>query len=118
MEALPKTEDKAIKIEDAFILKIRNIMEAHLDNDHFGIQQLCKEIGMSRAQLYRKFKTLTDKTVNDYLLTFRLHKAKEMLLHTDLNVSEVAWEVGFKNLSHFSRAFTEAFGLNPSGIRK
>ena len=118
MEALPKTEDKAIIIEDAFIMKIRSIMEAHLDNDHFGILQLCKEIGMSRAQLYRKFKSLTDKTVNDYLINFRLFKAKELLLHTDLNVSEVAWEVGFKNLSHFSRAFREAFGQNPSGIKK
>jgi len=118
METLPKTDDKAIKIEDAFMLKIRSIMEAHLDNDQFGIQQLCKEIGMSRAQLYRKFKSLTDKTVNDYLINFRLFKAKEMLLNSDLNVSEVAYEVGFKNLSHFSRAFREAFGLNPSGVRK
>ena len=118
MEALPKTNDKAVLIEDAFMLKIRGIMEAHLDNDQFGIHELCKEIGMSRAQLYRKFKSLTDKTVNEYLMNFRLFKAKEMLSNTDLNVSEVAYEVGFKNLSHFSRAFTEAFGLNPSSVRK
>jgi signal transduction histidine kinase/DNA-binding response OmpR family regulator len=118
MEAFPKTDDNAIKMEDAFILKIRNIMETHLDNDQFGITKLCKEIGMSRAQLYRKFKSLTDKTVNEYLMNFRLYKAKEMLLNTDLNVSEVAYEVGFKNLSHFSRAFRQAFGQNPSGIKK
>ena len=118
MEALPNSNDKAIKIEDAFMLKIRGIMEAHLDNDQFGIQQLCKEIGMSRAQLYRKFKSLTDKTVNEYLISFRLFKAKEMLMNSDLNVSEVAYEVGFKNLSHFSRAFREAFGLSPSSIKK
>lgn len=118
MEALPKTEDKSIKLEDAFMLKVRGIMEAHLDNDQFGIHELCREIGMSRAQLYRKFKTLTDKTVNEYLMSFRLFKAKEMLINSDLNVSEVAYEVGFKNLSHFSRVFTEAFGLNPSSVRK
>ena len=118
METLPKTNDKAIIIEDAFMLKIRSIMEAHLDNDQFGIYELCKEIGMSRAQLYRKFKSLTDKTVNEYLMNFRLFKANEMLMNSDLNVSEVAYEVGFKNLSHFSRAFTEAFGLNPSSVRK
>ena len=118
MEALPKTEDKAIKIEDAFMLNIRSIMQAHLDNDQFGIHELCGEIGMSRAQLYRKFKTLTDKTVNEYLMDFRLFKAKEMLMNSDLNVSEVAYDVGFKNLSHFSRAFREAFGRNPSSIKK
>ncbi len=118
MESLPKTKDKALMIEDAFMLKIRSIMEAHLDNDRFGIHELCIEIGMSRAQLYRKFKSLTDKTVNEYLLKFRLFKAKEMLINSDLSVSEVAYEVGFKNLSHFSRAFTETFGLNPSSVRK
>lgn len=118
METLPKTDDKAVIIEDAFMQKIRCIMETNLDNDQFGIYELCKEIGMSRAQLYRKFKSLTDKTVNEYLMNFRLFKAKEMLLKTDLNVSEVAWEVGFKNLSHFSRAFRETFGQNPSGIKK
>lgn len=118
MDSLPKTEDKAIKAEDAFMLKVRSIMESHLDNDQFGIHELCKEIGMSRAQLYRKFKSLTDKTVNEYLMKFRLFKAKELLLHTELNVSEVAYEVGFKNLSHFSRAFRDAFGINPSSLRK
>jgi signal transduction histidine kinase/DNA-binding response OmpR family regulator len=117
MEALPKTNDKAIKVEDVFMLKIRRIMETQLDNDQFGILELCKEVGMSRAQLYRKFRSLTDKTVNEYLINFRLFKAKEMLMNTDLNVSEVAYEVGFKNLSHFSHAFTKAFGLNPSSIR-
>jgi transcriptional regulator GlxA family with amidase domain len=51
-------------------------------------------------------------------MNFRLFKAKEMLMNSDLNVSEVAYEVGFKNLSHFSRAFRAAFGLNPSSIKK
>lgn len=115
---LPKTTDRTFELEDAFMHKIRSIMETHLDDDQFGIHELCKEVGMSRAQLYRKFKSLTDKTVSDYLLSFRLFKAKEMLLATDLNVSEVAYEVGFKNLSHFSRSFREAFGQNPGGIRK
>jgi len=113
MSMPPSTEDKAIHIEDAFMQKVRQVMEANLDDDQFGIIQLCRSVGMSRAQLYRKFKSLTDKTVNDYLRTFRLHKAKELLLTTDRNVSEVAFDVGFKNLSHFSKVFTEEFGKNP-----
>jgi len=118
MESLPVAENKAIAAEDHFITRVRGIMEANLDDDQFGIHELCSEIGMSRAQLYRKFKTLTDRTVNEYLLNFRLFKAKELLIKTDLNVSEVAFEVGFKNLSHFSRAFREEFGQNPSSLRK
>jgi DNA-binding response OmpR family regulator len=118
MEPLPQTDDKAVIMEDAFMMKVRSIMEAHLDNDQFGIRELCLEIGMSRAQLYRKFKSLTDTTVNDYLQNFRLFKAKEMLIHSPLNVSEVAYETGFKNLSHFSRSFKEAFGVTPGSIKK
>lgn len=118
MEALPVAENKTIEAEDQFITRIRGIMEENLDNDQFGIHELCSEIGMSRAQLYRKFKTLTDRTVNEYLLSFRLFKARELLVKTDFNVSEVAFEVGFKNLSHFSRAFREEFGQNPSSFRK
>jgi transcriptional regulator GlxA family with amidase domain len=118
METLPQTDDKAIIIEDVFMMKVRSIMEKHLDNDQFGIRELCIEIGMSRAQLYRKFKSLTDTTVNDYLQNFRLYKAKEMLLHSGLNVSEVAYETGFKNLSHFSRSFKEAFGVTPGSTKK
>jgi signal transduction histidine kinase/DNA-binding response OmpR family regulator len=118
MEVLPKSDDQAIKTEDAFMSKIRSIMEAHLDNEQFGITELCREAGMSRAQLYRKFKTLTDKTVNEYLIQFRLFKANELLSNTDLNVSEVAWEVGFKNLSHFSRVYSETFGHSPGSNRK
>jgi len=118
IELLPQTNDLAIQAEDNFMMKIRSIMESHLDNDQFGIHELCREIGMSRAQLYRKFKSLTDTTVNEYLMNFRLFKARQLLVQTNLNVSEVACEVGFKNLSHFSRAFREAFGQNPSGLKK
>lgn len=114
----PSTDDKTINIEDVFIQKVRQIMEANLDDDQFGIIQLCRSLGMSRAQLYRKFKSLTDTTVNDYLRKFRLHKARELLLTTDHNVTEVAYDVGFKNLSHFSKVFTEEFGKNPRDINQ
>ncbi|MFZ4572702.1 MAG: helix-turn-helix domain-containing protein, partial [Bacteroidales bacterium] len=117
MEKDPLFEDKSVHLEDAFIKHIREVMETNMDNDQFGILQLCKSVGMSRAQLYRKFKSLTDKTVNEYLRTFRLYKARELLLTTGLNVSEVAYETGFKNLSHFSRVFTEEFGTNPSELK-
>ena len=118
MDSLPQTDDRALQMEDDFILRVREIMELHLDDENFGIIRLCEEIGMSRAQLYRKFKVLTDKTVNDYLRDYRLHRAKCLLESTRINVSEAAYRVGFKNLSHFSRVFTETYGINPSGVGK
>ena len=92
-------------------------MEENLADEEFGINQLCDMLAMSRSQLYRKFSSLTDLTVHQFIMTLKLQKAKELLFTTDLNVSEVAFDTGFKNISHFSRAFKKQFGKNPSSIK-
>jgi len=117
MGVFTQSDDPTYKMEDAFMMKIRGIMEANLDNEDFGINQLCRGVGMSRAQLYRKFKSLMDKTVNEYLIQFRLYKANEMLKNTSLTASEIAWETGFKNLSHFSRVYRKMYGHSPGSHR-
>ena len=111
-------QEKSLKIENEFIRKIRAFMEENIAAEEFEIQQLCRQMAMSRAQLYRKFKALTGKSVFEYLRTLRLHKAKELLLTSTLNVTQVCFDVGFNNLSHFSRIFTEEFGRKPSDFRK
>lgn len=116
-ELPPPSPDKAVQQEDAFMQKVREVLEAHLSDEDFGIPQLCQALAMSRAQLYRKFDALTDLPVHQYMRNLRLRKAKILLETTHLNVTEVALEVGFKNLSHFSRSFSEAFGVPPSGIK-
>jgi signal transduction histidine kinase/DNA-binding response OmpR family regulator len=117
LELPPPTDDKSIQQEDAFMRKVREVLEANLSDEDFGILQLCRALGMSRAQLYRKFDTLTNQPVHKYMRNLRLQKAKTLLETTDLNVTEVALEVGFKNLSHFSRSFSEAFGKAPSDLK-
>lgn len=114
---IPETNDKFLKKEDEFILRVRQILESNLENDEFGIARLCNEMAVSHAQLYKKFKSLSNRTIGDYFKSLRLHKAKELLLSTDLNVSEVTYIVGFKNISHFSREFTHEFGKPPSEFR-
>jgi len=104
----------AISHEDQFRQKIIHLVDSNLDNDQYGIANLCDALGMSRAQIYRKFKTLIASTPHNYLKTYRLQKAKQLLLTTDLNVSETAYRTGFKNVSHFSKIFSEEFGKNPS----
>jgi YesN/AraC family two-component response regulator len=103
--------------EDAFMDKVRNILETHLSDEEFGIAQLCEALGMSRSQLYRKFSALTDSTVNRFIIALRLEKAKELLSSTALNISEVAYDTGFKNPAYFSRAFSERFGYPPSKVK-
>lgn len=111
-------EDKEFQREDEFMKKVREIMNANLDNEKFDIQRMCKEIAMSRTQLYRKFRSLTNKTINEYLRSLRLHRARQLLFSSDISVAEAAYRTGFKNLSHFSRVFTHEFKVNPSDIRK
>jgi YesN/AraC family two-component response regulator len=113
--ALPKEHD--LRHEDAFMLKIREVMLRNLHDESLDVSMLCAEVGMSRTQLYRKFKSLSDKSIHEYLRMLRLFKAKEMLIHSDLTVSEVAYHTGFKNISHFSKVFTSEFNINPSKIR-
>lgn len=112
------TQDKEYRLEDSFMQKIREIMFANLSDEMFDIHRLCLAVAMSRAQLYRKFKSITDRTLSEYLRSLRLLKARELLRTSDINVSEAAYKTGFKNLSHFSRVFTEEFGVNPSEVHK
>ncbi len=112
------SETRETQLEDAFMKKTRDILESHLGDEDFGIPDLCKILGMSRAQLYRKFQALTDQPIMHYFRSLRLHKGKELLLTTNLRVSEVAFEVGFKDAAHFTRAFSEEFGASPMEMRK
>ena len=104
------------RMEDEFIRQVEQAMDKNLDNDEFDILLLSETLSMSRSQLYRKFKTLTNKTIGEYLRTYRLNRAREMLEAGRANVSEAAFRTGFRNLSHFSRVFTNEFGQNPSDI--
>lgn len=117
-EVLAISEHPIFKKEDTFLQDVRQLLEAHLSDEEFGIAELCRSLGMSRSQLYRKFKALTDTTVHHFIRNLRLNKAKSLLLTTDLNVTEVAFETGFKNLSHFSRIFMKKFGSSPSQYRQ
>jgi signal transduction histidine kinase/CheY-like chemotaxis protein len=118
LEKIPETSDKFLKREDEFMIKVRQVMEANLIDDQFGISHLCSELAVSRAQLYRKFKSLSDITIADYFKTMRLYKAKELLATSRLNITEVAYKTGFKSLAYFSREFTREFGINPREYRK
>ncbi len=110
--------DPHLKKEDEFILKLQKKLDERLDDTDFGVDALALALNISRAQLYRKLLALTGQSVNRYILSYRLQRAYHLFETTDLNVTEVAFEVGFKNLSHFSRAFHEKFDLPPSAVRK
>lgn len=109
---------KQYEREDRFIARIHEIMTNNLSDESFGVEGLCIDLGMSRSQLYRKFKALYEKGIRNYLITFRLHAAKQLLKESSLSVTQVAYEVGFKNLSHFSRKFRSVHGVSPGHFRE
>lgn len=108
-------DEKGFHMEDAFMSKVREIMLARLSDENLDIQHICDHMSMSRTQLYRKFRSLTNMTVTEYLRSLRLHRAHELLSGHRVTVAEAAYRTGFRNVSHFSRVYKRKFGVNPSG---
>lgn len=106
-------------IEDDEIMKnLMGILEKNYGNEEFDTSKLCHEMGMSRAQCYRKITAVTCEPVALLLRKYRLQKAKDLLTNSSLSISQIALEVGFKDLAHFSHCFHEYFGINPKEFRK
>ncbi len=101
-----------------FLYQVETILEYHLHDESFGITELCEELGISRVHLHRKLKAASEKSASHYIRSFRLHRAKELLESTNLRVSEVAGEVGFRNIPYFSSSFLDEFGHSPKETRR
>jgi DNA-binding response OmpR family regulator len=112
------SDDRDFHLEDTFMKRILGIMSANLGDETFDIHRLCYEMVMSRTQLYRKFRSLTDRTITEYLRSLRLRRAKELLAGSGITVAEAAYKTGFRSASHFSRVFTREFGVNPCHISR
>ncbi len=106
------------KIEDTFISKVNKVILDHLDDKDFDSAKLCQALLISNTQLYRKLKALTGESIAVYIRSVRLHQAKQLLVESDLNISEIAYQVGFKDLSYFSKCFIKKFEISPQNFRK
>lgn len=80
----------------------------------FNVEVLCKKVGVSRAQLHRKMKELIGITTSEFLRNIRLEKAVELLKEGKINVTQVAYSVGFNNQTHFSTVFKSHYGVSPT----
>ncbi len=104
------------KKEDGFISELKTYIINHINNPNIGVEAISKHFAMSRMQLYRKLKAITDKPVADYIRTIRLEKALHLLKEKQLNIAEISYEAGFSSPAHFSRAFKKAYGKSPSKL--
>lgn len=103
---------------DPFVTKIIDLIEKNLNNQHFGVEQLSDTIGLSRSQLFRKLKALTGETPTNFLRSYRLNRAKEMLNNQDLTPTEIAYMVGFSTPNYFFKSFKKEFGMTPTEMLK
>lgn len=104
-------------IEDRFLHKLRTAVEAQLDNAALSPETICQLMGMSRTALHLKMTALTGMSISRYIRALRLRKAQELLAASSLNISEVAYAVGFDDPKYFSRVFSEEFGIAPVKFR-
>lgn len=111
-------KDNKPNLDVLFLQKLNDQILHHLEDSNFSNAHLAKKMSISESQLFRKIKALTGISTAIYIRSIRLKKAKELLENTDLNISEVAYKVGFKDPSYFSRTFSSEFGTTPSAIRK
>ena len=101
-------------IDEKFIQRVLKIVEQHMADSQFNAEVLSKEIGMSRMQLYRKIRGLTNLTVHEFIRTIRLKRATELLKEKRMTITEVAYEVGFNDLTYFARCFRKQYQKSPS----
>jgi signal transduction histidine kinase/DNA-binding response OmpR family regulator len=104
--------------DERFLQKLMSTVEVHLSDPDFTVEHLQKELGISRMQLHRKLKALTDLSATEFIRSIRLKRAAEMLEKGQDNVSQIAYQVGFNSLSYFTKCFKELYGVNPSAYSK
>ncbi len=99
-----------------FVKQLHDIIQAHLSDADFSVEDIGKEIGLSRVQLYRKVKAMTGSSVVDLIRKARLAKAKRLLESRSMSISEVAYDVGFSSPSYFTKCFKDEFGMLPGDV--
>ena len=110
----PTTETEEASKEQDFLLKLYSLVEQRMSDSEFTAELCAKEMGMSQSQLLRKLKALTNQTINEYIRDFRLQRAARLITQNEATVSEIVYEVGFTNLSYFTKMFKEKYGKLPS----
>ena len=114
-----KETEEVSKLDDrdkAFVKQLHDIIKSHMGNSDFGVEDIGAEIGLSRVQLYRKVKAITGSSVVDLLRKARLAKARRLLEANSMNISEVAYEVGFSSPSYFTKCFKDEYGMLPGDV--
>ncbi|MNS35471.1 Sensor histidine kinase TmoS [compost metagenome] len=106
-------ESKFGNQEQLFITKMNDIINLNVENPKFSVEDLAEKLNVSRVQLYRKVKAIIGINISDHINNVKLEKAAELLKSNTMNISEIAYSLGFSSPNYFSTAFKNKFGLSP-----
>jgi AraC-like DNA-binding protein len=101
-------------VDEDFMKRAFDTVEKNMDNPDFGVEDLSRELFMSRVALYKKLLSITGKTPIEFIRIMRLKRAAQLLQKSQQTVSEIAYEVGYNNPKIFTKYFKEEFGVTPS----
>ena len=102
------------KVEQQFITDFTQYVENSIANPELNIDEIADALGLSRSNLYRKIKSLTDYSPNELIRTIRVKYAKQLLNSKAKSISEVAYEVGFSSPSYFAKCFKDFYNESPT----
>ena len=108
------SELKITSLDEKLIQNAIKCVEDHISNPDFSVEELSRELGISRAHFYKKIMALTGKSPLEFIRTIRLQRAAQLLEKSQLTVAEVAYEVGFNSPKYFARYFKEEYNMLPS----
>lgn len=103
---------------DPFMTQVEAVVRSNMGNVDFGVEALCRELSMSRMNMYRKFQSSADVTPSEYIRLYRLRRASELLRTTSKTVAEIAYEVGFTSPQYLAKCFKEEYGITPKEARQ
>ena len=103
-----------ISTEKQFLEKVKIALDDQLVEPDFGVNDLSNEVGVSRMQLHRKLKAITGFSASEFIRTQRLKLAANLLMNSDINISEIGYSTGFNNHAYFSKCFKEMYNCTPS----
>jgi TolB-like protein/AraC-like DNA-binding protein len=106
-----------LSMDRAFIKKLTELLEANLDNEHFGVKELAEAVGISRSQLHRRLQSINGKSASRFIRDYRLEKAMKMLQDNVATVAEIAYRVGFNSPTYFNTCFHDYYGYPPGEAR-
>ncbi|WP_157781015.1 two-component regulator propeller domain-containing protein [Hymenobacter sedentarius] len=115
---LEPTEIVVADADRQFLESAMGVVERHLDDSEFSVQVLVKEMAMSQSVFYRRIKSITGQTAVEFIRDVRMKRAAQLLVQTQMRVSEVAFEVGIEDAKYFRKAFQKIYNLSPSEYAK